>query len=83
MEICVNVNKKTNKAVVAFYEELHDESSLVNDITTKLLENDFNVKKLVETKLPIGFIINVVNPDFKITAKETCHIDIEFDVIKL
>ncbi len=83
MEIVICADKKKNKATVAFYEELEDQSGVVKDVATKLVENDFNVKQLVETKLPDGYIIDVVKPNFQVIAEESGHIDVEFDIFKL
>jgi hypothetical protein len=83
MEIFVSTNKKDRKGVVAFYEELEDNAGVANEIATRLLENDYKVKLMIEKKLPAEFVIDVVDPDYKILAKEAGHVEIEFDIFKL
>ena len=83
MEVFVSVNKKDRKGVVAFYEELEDISGIVNETATHLLENDYKVKLMVEKKLPDSFVIDAVDPDYKILAHESGYVEIEFDIFKL
>jgi len=81
MELFTKINKKTEQAVVAVYEEITDKAGKVKEFTENIFKNDFETVMSINNVLRDKVYVNIANPDFRIIAQESGHVDILFNVV--